>query len=122
MNRISTLAAGTLAAAAIVALSGCGGSSASSETPAAPEPRVTAMGTGPSQSGFGLISDAVCNDLGANGLSLFQLKASTQKTTDMSGEEFARWLRGHLSVGCPQMLQDESVRGILTAWGVDPDA
>ncbi len=123
--------------AGAVLLAGCGGGSdaatsdgsatrsaevAQPSAAATPEVRVTAMGVGPSQSGAGPVSDAICNDLGPNGLSIFQLKASSPKTTEMSGEEFAGMLYGHIATGCPELLKDEGVRGFLTSWGINPDA
>lgn len=106
-----------LAAGAWFIFSGPGNS------PAAPAAeQVKAMGTGPSQDTGKPISDAICNDLGANGLSLFQLKASTAKTSAMTGQEFAEYLYGNLAAGCPALLKDEGIRGFLTQWGVNPDA
>lgn len=121
---MNTTITGVIATAvfAAAALAGCGGAPADATAPSTPEFQVQALGTGPAQDTGKPISDAVCNDLGANGMSMFQLKASAGELTAMSGEEYAGFLYGHLAEGCPALLQDESVRGFLTSWNVNPDA
>jgi len=87
-------------------LAGCGTASRTTEGSGG---RVHALGQGPSQNTGQPTADALCNDLGPNGLSIIQVRQNWQPT----GTPFAVELERNLTAGCPDLLKDPTVQDYI---------